>query len=135
MVVTIGIIVLICSMIILKFNLYNYEVDSFAKQLCSDIRYVKSNNMLGDTNSFVIMTNENGKNGYTLIDKGAKVKDLYLPNNVDIKYKNKKIYFMKDGTPSPTGSTIRIVSEKIIKEITIVPASGRVLFKEGQYEK
>ena len=122
-------------MCIPKFNLYNYEVDSFVKQLCSDIRYVKSNNMLGNINSFLVMTNENGKNGYILIDKGVKVKDVYLPNNVDIKYQNKKIYFMKDGTPSPTGSTIKIFNEKIIKEITIVPVSGRVLFKEGQYEK
>lgn len=122
-------------MCIPKFNLYNYEVDSFAKQMCSDIRYVKSNNMLGNLNSFVLITKENGRKGYILVDKGVKVKDVYLPNNLDITYQNKKIYFMNDGTPNPTGSTIKIFNKKIVKEITIVPVSGRVLFKEDQYEK
>ncbi|MDU4935921.1 MAG: hypothetical protein E6X43_11470 [Peptostreptococcaceae bacterium] len=126
---------MICSMCIPKFNSYNYEVNSFAKQLCSDIRYVKSNNMLGNLNSFVLMTKENGRKGYILVDKGIQVKDVYLPNNVDITYPNKKIYFRNDGTPNPTGSTIKIFNDKISKEITIVPVSGRVLFKEDQYEK
>ena len=44
------------------------------------------------------------------------------------------IKFKEDGTPYPSGTTIRIIYKDTKKEITIVPISGRVLIKEGKYE-
>ena len=38
------------------------------------------------------------------------------------------------GSPNPKGQTIKVYNDKIKKEITIVPVSGRALLKEGEYE-
>lgn len=120
--------------------MYNYEINSFAKQLCSDIRYVRSNNMLGNMDTYVRMNESNGCEGYILIENGKSVKSIYMTQNIEVidtvkDKKNERIYFKNDGSPSANGGTITIYNDKVSKEITVVPISGRVLFKDVQYEK
>lgn len=116
--------------------MYNYEMNSFAKELCNDIRYTRSDNMLGDLNTYILMINKDNCDGYKLVESGKSVKEVYLRDGIKISHnsKDKKIRFRNDGSPNPVGSTIKIYNDKTTKEITIVPISGRVLFKEGQYE-
>ena len=63
------------------------------------------------------------------------IKQVYLPKVCKIEYTRSMIKFKADGTPYPSGTTIKIIYKDIKKEITIVPISGRVLIKEGKYEK
>ncbi|MGL5693350.1 MAG: hypothetical protein ACRCXA_04675 [Peptostreptococcaceae bacterium] len=123
-------------MCIPKFKMYNYEMNSFAKELCSDIRYVRSSNILGNLDTYVLITSKDGYRGYKLIEKGKNIKEVYLSEGIYIipDSKDKRIWFRNDGSPNPSGITIKVYNEKTTKEITIVPVSGRVLFKEGQYE-
>ena len=127
-----GIMTLLISMCIPKFNSNYYEINAFAKELCSDIRYTRSNNILGNLNTYVRLVQENNKQGYILIDKGKNIKEKYLPNDTKIhnNITSKRIYFRNDGSPNPSGSTIQIQNNIYKKEITIVPVSGRVLLKE-----
>ena len=128
---------LVVSMCIPKFNNNYYEINAFAKELCSDIRYIRSNNTLGNLNTYITLVQDSNKQGYVLIDKGKNIKEKYLPSDTSIHNNttSKKIYFRNDGSPNPSGSTIQIKNSIYKKEITIVPVSGRVLFKEEEYEK
>lgn len=128
---------LVVSMCIPKFNNNYYEINAFAKELCSDIRYIRSNNTLGNLNTYITLVQDSNKQGYVLIDKGKNIKEKYLSSDTSIhnNITSKKIYFRNDGSPNPSGSTIQIKNSIYKKEITIVPVSGRVLFKEEEYEK
>ncbi|MGL5329224.1 MAG: hypothetical protein ACRDD7_08150 [Peptostreptococcaceae bacterium] len=118
------------------FKMDDYKMNSFAKELCSDIRYVKSNNILGSLDTYVLITSKDGCFGYRLIENGKNVKETYLDKGIEITNSTGKnrIRFYNNGAPNPSGSTIEIFNNKVTKEITIVPVSGRVLFKEGRYE-
>ncbi|MEF9992511.1 MAG: hypothetical protein RRZ84_00125 [Romboutsia sp.] len=130
-----SIILLISSMCLPKDNIEKHLINSFTKQLCSDIRYVRQKNMLSDSSSYIIYENNSGKSGYVLKENGKTKKSVFLPTNTKLNYSPNTIKFLPDGSPYPTGGTISVTNNKIKKEITIVPVSGRVLLKEGKYEK
>ena len=133
LVVTISIFMLITTICFPRENVNKYQVNSFTKQLCSDIRYVRKSNMNGNLNVYIYYKNNQGKASYALREKGKDVKEVYLPKDAEIKYVREKIIFKKDGSPDPLGTTIKVTYKDIKKEITIVPISGRVLLKEGIY--
>ncbi|MGL5314231.1 MAG: pilus assembly FimT family protein [Peptostreptococcaceae bacterium] len=134
LVVTITVLVLITTICFPRENINKYQVNSFTKQLCSDIRYVRKSNINGNSSVYVYLKNEDGKSRYILREKGKDVKEVFLPKDSTIKYAREKIIFKKDGSPDPLGTTITVRYKDIKKEITIVPISGRVLLKEGIYE-
>lgn len=134
LVVTIGFLLIISTLCFPRESIEKYQINSFTKQLCSDIRYVRRANMIGDINTYIYYTENNGSIGYTLRTKGSNIKEVILPKNTRIEHNVNKIKFRADGSPDPRGGTIRIFSDNISKEITIVPISGRVLLKEGKYE-
>jgi hypothetical protein len=111
-----------------------YLINSFAKQLISDIRYVRSCNMNGNS-AYILLLNEDKKYGYGLREDGKYLKTIYLPEGIRLvdNISTSKINFSINGSPSK-GRTITIKSNTLYKEITITPSSGRVLLKEGQYE-
>ena len=55
LVVGISIIVLITTLCFPKVSIEKYQVNSFVKQLCSDIRYVRNINMMGNTNAYIFL--------------------------------------------------------------------------------
>lgn len=134
LVITLSVIIVITSVCFFRGDTNKYEVDLFTKQLCSDIRYVRKSNMLGDFNTYIYYKNENDKISYILRSDGKDKKKVYLPQNTKISYGKNTIKFKSDGAPNPIGQTIIVYNKKVKKEITIVPISGRVLLKEGKYE-
>ena len=119
LIISISIIVIIASICFMKFEGDNYKIEAFAKTLCSDIRYVRRENMLNNPNVYIKFINENNKWSYTLRKNKKEDKRVWYTNGT---YKN-------------GGGTITINKGNNYKYITIVPASGRVLYKEGIYEK
>lgn len=134
LVITISIILLITTLCFPSDNVEKYQVNSFIKQLCSDIRYVRNINMMGNTNAYVYLNNNDEGSGFTLNENKKDIKQVHLPKTCKIEYTRQMIKFKVDGTPYPSGTTIKIIYKDIKKEITIVPISGRVLIKEGKYE-
>ena len=55
LVITISIILLIATIYFPKVNIEKYQVNSFTKQLCSDIRYVRNLNKMGNTNTYIYL--------------------------------------------------------------------------------
>ncbi|WP_286316041.1 hypothetical protein [Romboutsia ilealis] len=135
LVITISIILLITTLCFPKDKIEKYQVNSFTKQLCSDIRYVRNINMMGNTNAYVYLNNNDESSSFTLNENKNDIKKVYLPKTCKLEYTRSMIKFKSDGTPYPSGTTIKIIYKDIKKEITIVPISGRVLIKEGKYEK
>lgn len=135
--ISMAIMLLIVALCYPKGNIEIHMINSFTKQLCTDIRYVRSCNMLEDTSTYILYIEEDGKRGYTIKQQGEYIKSVFLPKNANIKdnMNNNKIRFDRYGAPYPSGGTIKVENSTISKEITIVPVSGRVLLKEGKYEK
>lgn len=117
-----------------KIDLSKYQIDLFTKQLASDIRFVRKENIVGNSGTYILFKSEGKLNSYIVRKDGLDLKEVNLIDNVNLLYNNGKINFKRDGTPNPKGQTIYIYNENIKKEITIVPVSGRVLLKEGKYE-
>ena len=130
----ITLLALICTIAFSKFDLDNYKVNSFIRQLNSDIRYVRSVNKLGNNKVYIAFTKQNNCSGYVLIENGSNTKSVFLPKNIKLSYPISKIMFDHQGAFYMGGTTISVGNDKNYTEITIVPVSGRVLIKEGLYK-
>lgn len=135
--IAIAIMLLIITLCLPKDNIEKHMINSVTKQLCSDIRYIRRCNMLEDNSTYILYIKEKSKSGYAIKQKGEFIKEVLLPENVSISdnITNNSIKFDKYGSPYPNGGTIKIGDKSSKREITIVPVSGRVLLKEGKYEK
>lgn len=138
LIVSISIIVIISSICTMKYEGDNYKIELFAKELCSDIRYVRRENMLNNQNVYIRLEKANNKWSYTLQKNKKEDKRVYLPEDVNLNYpisqSNNLISFYTNGLYKNGGITISINKGSKYKYITIVPVSGRVLYKEGIYE-
>lgn len=134
LVVSISILSILATLSFSKDNLDKHYINSFVKQMSSDIRYVRKSNMLGDLKTNVYIKKEQDIYSYTLRIRGKDIKEIKLPKNTYVICNQNKIVFKKDGSPLQNGQTIQIKNKDINKKITIVPISGRVLIKEGKYE-
>ncbi|MGL5347440.1 MAG: pilus assembly FimT family protein [Peptostreptococcaceae bacterium] len=134
LVVTIGILAVIVTLCFPKDNISKYQVNSFIKQLCSDIRYVRKCNMNGNTGVYIYYGDDEDNQSYILRENGKNIKEIVLPKEAKLNYVYPKIIFKSDGSPDPLGTTITVWFKGNKKEITIVPISGRVLIKEDIYE-
>jgi Tfp pilus assembly protein FimT len=133
-IITLGIITMISSIVLSNFYIDRYKINSFTKQLCSDIRYVRARNMSSDFSTYIYYKNEDNVISYVLREDGNDIKQVSLPKNTKLSYAISKIIFKQDGTINGIGETITVTYEGKKTEITIVPFSGRVLLKEGIYE-
>ena len=133
-VIGIGMIMTILMISFPKEKSQKYEMDSFARQLVGDIRYVRSMNSNGNLSVFLenISTQDNPR--YVIKENTDIVKTVYLPKNSSLSYPSSTIKFKSDGTLSSKGETIIIDSKDRKIKITIIPFSGRVLLKEDMYE-
>ena len=133
-IIGITILSLIATMSFTKINLSNYKVNSFVKQMASDIRYVRKINKLGNSKVYIYFTKQNNIKGYVLRENGEDTKSVFLPEGVDLKCPISKILFKTNGCFYMGGTTISIMQKSNYTEVTIVPTSGRVLIKEGIYK-
>ena len=138
-IVTINIMIIMFSIFFMKYECDNYRIEFFAKELCSDIRYVRRENMLNNHNVYISFLKENDKWFYILRRNKREDKRVCLPKSVNLNFpvgqNNSLISFYTNGLYKNGGGTISINKGNIYKYITIVPVSGRVLYKEGIYEK
>lgn len=139
LVIAISIISILSTTCFMKYEGDNYKIHVFAKELCSDIRYVRRENMLNNQSVYIRFVQEEDKWCYILQRNKKEDKKVYLPSDVNLNYpinsNNNFINFNTNGLYKNGGITININKGNDYKYITIVPVSGRVLYKEGIYEK
>jgi len=134
LVVTVSIIILLSTLCIPKGSVDNRTINLFSRQFCSDIRFVRRENMLGNYNTYIYYTKKDGAEGYALRKDGEDIKTNLLPQGAKIDHSLSTIKFKIDGSPAEKGSTIEVFKDKYSKFITITPVSGRILLKEDKYE-
>lgn len=81
--ITISLIMIISLIPIYKINIRDYKIDSFVRQLCSDIRYTRIKNM--NYNESVKICYEESEEGtiYLLKESGEIKKKVQLPKNTE----------------------------------------------------
>lgn len=82
-----------------KDNLENHKINLFARQLCSDIRYVRRINMFSNYNTYIYYINQGKHEGYVLRKDGKNIKSIMLPKNAKIARSIEIIKFKSDGSP------------------------------------
>lgn len=133
--IAMSIVILIATISFPTSKIEKYKINSFTKQLCCDVRYVRRKNMLGDKSTYIVPITNSKYSGYVLKSNKEELKKNKLPLGTKITFMLGRVRFRIDGSPDPKGTTIRIMGKRIYKELTIVPVSGRTLLKEGRYEK
>ncbi len=136
LVISISILIVVSTTVFPKYTVEEHEINSFIRQLVSDVRYVRKVNTMGDLQTSISFQFDDSKNQhyYILREGGKNKREITLPKDVNLTYSKATIKFMKSGIPNGCAMTIKIINNEDIKEITITPVSGRILFKEGEYE-
>lgn len=127
----------IISMIILitvpRIKTTNYWLKSNSKMLRDDIRYIRYMKMVEGKNCKILL----GYDHYCVVENGRERKRVVIENDLKIvhNFYDGNVYFSHIGSPNQ-GGTIKIIDDKTNKycEITIVPATGRVLLKNQIFE-
>lgn len=125
----ISIITLLTLIVIPHIDITKYWLISNSRVLRDDIRNVRYLNMSEGKNLKILL----GNNEYVIVENGIEEKRVVFKSDFKLvhNFKNGNIYFSHIGSPQQ-GGTIRIISNKKNQycEITIVPATGRVLLKD-----
>jgi len=107
-----------------------YILRTEARRLCQEIRLASHINMTTNPNWKILLD----ESCFSVKDGVNLIKKTYINKNVKINYESKaqKIGFSSYGAPTCGGTTIEVMHRKNRKymEITIIPASGRVLLKD-----
>lgn len=108
-----------------------------AYELISDIRYVQYKNIY--ENESLYLTIQTDHKGYYINKPGTmvkKIKTKILPDGItvywNINEKPLEISFSNQGAPTLGGCTISLLNSNKRIDITILPATGRVMIK-GNY--
>lgn len=129
----IGLLSILMIILIPKLYTNNIILMNYSKQLCSDIRNIRFTKMV-EGEQYQIRFNAS----YYYVLKGTKViKKVSFNNNIKLNHNfiGNYIRFSHTGAPN-RGGTIKIINNNNndYTEITIVPASGRVLLKDEIFE-
>lgn len=133
LVIGIGLGIILICVVFPRNNVEKYNVDCFARQLVSDIRYVRAINMNGNTNLHIEQLPMSDPPKYSVKENAEIIKTISLPKGSKLICPSSIIKFKSNGSLSTKGETITILLKDIKLEITIVPIGGRVLLKEGKY--
>lgn len=127
----ISIIALSLSIAIPKIERRNYHLMTSSRMLRDDIRNVRYMKMVEGKNLKISLE----RNQYSVMENSKVVKRVKLEKDFKITYtdnfKGGDIIFGYNGVPTYGGGTITIFDDRANKycEITIVPATGRILLK------
>ncbi|AOT68169.1 type II secretion system protein [Geosporobacter ferrireducens] len=104
-----------------------FNMKVYSRELCADIRYIRLMKMT-EGGAYRILLHEEY---YRVLNGSKELKTVELPKHMQLLYPAQVIRFNQNGAPSWSG-TISVRDKKSGRyyEITIVPASGRVLLKD-----
>lgn len=108
-----------------------FYMDKMANEFVMDVRYVQAKNMADSMISYKIVIGKIEGN-YRIIRGTVAEKKVEYKNRFKIDYSNDDpISFTYEGIPTNAGTfTIKDTKTHKIKEISIVPATGRTVIKE-----
>jgi prepilin-type N-terminal cleavage/methylation domain-containing protein len=132
LIVTIGLLAILLSLVVLKIDPDRYYLEKISKEIYYDIKDVKVKSMTSDGVSYSISL----YNNYYILKKGTNTgtvqyKKVELKEDFEFLYEDQLLTFNYRGSPSQAQTiTIRDIKRNLIKQITIVPVTGRILLIE-----
>lgn len=132
----ISIIAISLSIVIPRIERRDYHLITSSRMLRDDIRSIRYSKMVEGKNLRISLE----KNQYKILEGVKIIKKVKLEKDFKITYsstfKTGDIIFGYNGAPTYGGGTITIFDDKANKycEITIVPATGRILLKNEIFE-
>lgn len=123
-----SLIAIISAIALPRTNRLPYFMKSYGRTLCADIRYIRLAKMT-EGGEFRILLHSRY---YRVLNGHKELKTIELPKNLELVFSGSEVRFDYKGSPSHGGTTITIRDRDSAKfyQITIVPASGRVLLKD-----
>ncbi|MBF8982647.1 prepilin-type N-terminal cleavage/methylation domain-containing protein [Lutibacter sp. B2] len=130
--ITVAILGIIASLSIPKIDHTNLHLKTQGRLLCSDLRAMRLASMTEGEGYMLYLR----KNYYVINNGLRRIKKVTFVPNYEVLPGKQRIMFNYNGSPSYGGMTIKIINRKTKKyiEITIVPASGRILLKDEIHE-
>lgn len=133
LVVTISILSIVLATVVLIIDMDMFYLEKMADEFAMDVRYVQMECMKGATNNHRISIDiANGC--YYIFNTTVIEKTVVYKSRYQIDYSNQNmesVGFTHDGTPVNPGTfTILDTRTNEIKEISIVPTTGRTVIKE-----
>ncbi|SNX55343.1 prepilin-type N-terminal cleavage/methylation domain-containing protein [Thermoanaerobacterium sp. RBIITD] len=117
-----------------KAKISHFRLNMIANELINDIRYVQQKNIY--ENEKLYLSIQTDHSGYYINKPGTmskRIKTKILPDGITIYSNNSMdISFSDQGAPISGGCTIYLYNSNKKIEITILPATGRVMIK-GNY--
>lgn len=104
-----------------------FNMKIYSRKLCADIRYIRLMKMTEGGGYRILLHEEY----YRVLNGTKELKTVELPTHMHLLYPAQVIRFKLNGAPSWAGTIyVRDKKSGSYYEITIVPASGRVLLKD-----
>ena len=92
-IIGITLLALIGTVSFVKLDLSNYKINSFIKQMTTDIRYIRQINKIGNEKVYMLFIEENNCEGYILMEEGRQSKKVFLPKGIELACPTSKILF------------------------------------------
>lgn len=129
LIVVIALLAILSSIAVPKLGTSNYALINTARRLRDDIRGIRDTTMAEGEAMHILFEQNNYRilRGTKVVEKVILHKDFSLFND----FNENEVAFKLDGTPWLGGGTIKLMNNKRKKycEVTVIPATGRVLLK------
>ena len=135
LIVTLGFLSMLLSLVVPKIDITPYYLLADARTLRDDLRDIKYSIMTeGDLTLRIVL----GNYSYSLKQGTKVIKTVQLNPGIRINnnFTSATIGFSYNGSPAGAGGTVSVIDEisKKYCEITIVPATGRIVLKNTVFE-
>ncbi len=139
LIICLAILSILFYIIIPEINISTFNLKTTSRNLCQEIRNIRSINMTEDSLYCIIIKEDR----YLIKRSSSILRTEYLPPNIKISdnivdgsSEFSKIKFNCNGAPTYPGTIkIKDIDSRKYMEITIVPASGRILLKNKVLEE
>ena len=108
LIIAMGLAMLIIGSVVIKNDIGYLSTDQIARQLCSDIRYIKMKSVSGKRKYIIKFIKINNQNAYQILGDNGIEKTVKLKKGIQILGNTKIIKFRADATPEK-GCTINII--------------------------
>ena len=132
LIVTIGLLIILFSIVVSRINTDRYYMEKISKELLYDMKDIKVKNMTSENDSYTMTFYPD----FYILKVGTNTgikqyKKVELKEDFLFMYSFQNISFNYRGSPSQ-GQTITLkdLKTEAIKEITIIPVTGRILLIE-----
>ncbi len=132
LIVTIGLLIILFSIVVPRINTDRYYMEKISKELLYDMKDIKVKNMTSENDSYTMTFYPD----YYILKVGTNTgikqyKKVELKEDFLFTYSFQNLTFNYRGSPSH-GQTITLkdIKTEAIKQITIIPVTGRILLIE-----